>query len=1089
MIKLQFDSDHQVQDFTFVLSLKNHDHLGQIRNVDASSVDVRCNMNSADEFSFTVYKYDQFELAKLKESGMPIEENLEKLKEPLWDEITDLKFVYVKELDEYFEIIVDKNSDENLYKTITGTSACEVELSQSYLYNLEINTELDIARIDYVDPTIFYNPDKPECSLLHRSLYKLPQYHIKHVDESLKKIQRTFSANGTDVYSFLTTTVSEEIGCLFDFDSSDRGISVYDLQTTCADCGYRGEFSDACPKCGSTVLNYYGEDTTILVDGENLAENINLTVDTESIKNCFKLEAGDDDMTAAVVNLNPNGSSYIYYFSEEQKHDMPNELVARMDSYDKLYASYEDEYAQVTADMYEAIDKIIYYTSGMMPTQKDDPTNAALEAAKLTEVEMSPMGMTEVTKNTSTATVNTALKNYAKVFVKSGYFKIDINQGEFNYEGTDANGVNYGYWKGNFKITNYSDEEDIATSELVNIKVCDDFETYMVQKIKKKLALEDDEEGSIFDVLSIEDLDKFKDALTYYGLNRLKSFYDATEGCVDIMIELDQGHENADLYDSLYTPYYQKLKACQQEIDKRQVTIDEWGNKLDIAENRRNEIQKILNFEDYLGAELYKVFCMYKRENTFKNENYISDGLENNEIFERAKQFVEAAKTEIIKAGTYQRVITSTLLNLLCMKEFIPIVDKFVLGNFIRIKIDGEIYRLRLISYAISFNGIQNIDVEFADVTRVRTGVSDMQSIISKAQSMASSYGGIMHQVKESKKETDKTKEWSDTGLSATAVKIVNNSENQDIVFKDSGLLARRKDEFTGVYNDSQLKLLNTGIYITNDSWASVETALGKFYLTDKDGNNIAKFGLNAETIVGQLIIGEKLSLYSNDASKEMYFDDRGLVLNSKNNKGTYQTIFEIQKDGVAQMYIDENGNLMFANPQMIETGASVESMTLTVNNLSQKVDRTEESVNSMNNDVKNIINVLSGNSGASPLVKMQINSSNAKIADGLIVDAMVSNYAAIQSSKIKNGNKTVETVLEEHSANITNLQADVEALQKKDGDIESTVQDALDEIAENITVTNDDGTTSSLMDKYLELLALVESLQAEIEELKSQTV
>ena len=904
---IKFDAEGRVQDYTFILSLRNHDHLGQIRNVDPESVVSKINLNGANELSFTIYKEDNDFI------------------EPLWDEIVDFKFVYVKELDEYYEIKVEKNDEETLYKTVTGTSACEAELSQSYVYGLEINTEADIDRTDYTSPTVFYDKLKPEASLLNRVLYKLPQYSIKYVDASLERIQRTFSFDGTDVLSMLTGEIAQEVGCLFVFDTTDRSISAYDLKTVCVDCGHRGEFSDACPECGSSDLKYFGDDTTIYVDTENLAENVVLSVDTDSVKNCFKLEAGDDDMTAAIRNLNPNGSDYIYYFSEEQKHDMPDELVTKLESYDKLCVSYEKEYEQVMADMYEAIDKVIYYTSGMMPKQEDDPTNAKLEAAKLTQAAMSPMSLTTVTSSTSTATVNSALKNYAKVFVKSGYFKIDINQGEFAYEGTDVNGNGYGYWYGNFKITNYSDEEDVATSSSIRIKVDMNFDTFLEQKIKKQLAL-DDEEGSIFDVLSIEDLSKFKKSLTYYGLNRLTSFYDAIQGCIDIMIEMDQGHENADLYETMYIPYYDKLVACQAEIDKRQATIDEWGDKLDAAEKRRNTIQKTLNFGSYLGEELYRVFCMYKREDKYSNANYISNGLENDEIFENARKFIEVAKEELVKSGEHQRSISSTLANLLCMPEFEPIKEKFNVGNFIRVGIDGEVYRLRLISYQISFGSIQNIDVEFSNVTKMQNGMSDLQSILSKASSMASTYGAVTNQVEKSKVQTDFVGNFVNKGFDTTAVKIVNNADNQNITMGESGLLARRKDEFYEKYDDTQLKLLSTGLYVTDNAWKSVKTAIGKYYYTDpKTGKTTESYGLLADTIVGNLILGHELGIYSSDESAEMSFDNGGLVLNTKDNgTGQYKRIFDIQKDGVSQMYVDTDGNIVFADDQFVQVVESV---------------------------------------------------------------------------------------------------------------------------------------------------------------------
>ena len=976
---IKFDIENNVQDFTFVLSLRDHTHLGQIRNIDPAETRSKINMNGANEISFTVYKYNESELAKLT-AKLGEEKALLAAKEPLWDEITDFKYVYVKDIDEYYEITVDKSDGEALYKTVTGTSACETELSQSYVYNLEINTELDIARDDYVSPTVFYNESHPECSLLDRVLYKLPQYSIAHVDASLKDIQRTFSFNGEDVYSVLTQSIAEEIGCLFTFNTVDRTVSVYDLMTYCKDCGKRGEFSDVCPKCESTNLQYYGEDTTVYVDSENLASNVNLTVDTESVKNCFRLEAGDENMTAAVINLNPNGSSYIYYFSEEAKHDMPEDLVNKMNSYDELTELRRPKYEEATANMYNAIDKIVYYTSTMMPTKVDDPTNAALEAAKLTQSAMSPMGMAEVKKTTSTSTVNTALKEYAKVFIKSGYFKVEINNGEFNYSGTDGDGYHYGYWYGSFKVTNYSNEEDVAISEEMRIKVYDNFEAFLDQKIKKKLSLDSEEEGSIFDVLSIEDLSEFKEALKLYSLNRLTSFYDSIQGCLDIMIEMNQGKKDdvyndlyVNLYDEYYSPYYEKLLACQSEIDSRQKTIDEWTNTLEEANKQRSKIQKELDFEAYLGKDLYKVFCMYKREGDYSNSNYISDGLDNDEIFERAKQFFEAAEIEMIKAGTYQHQITSSLSNLLFMREFKPIKDKFQVGNFIRVGIDGKVYRLRLVSYEISFGEIQNINVEFSDVTTVRDGASDLKSILSKANSMASSYGYVAHQVEKSKKETDKVLNWSNWGLDATAVKIVNDANNQNIIMTNSGLLARKKEEFSENYEDCQLKLLSSGLYLTTDAWKTTDVAIGRSYITDPETKAASTiFGVNARAIVGDLILGKQLSITSNNSGAEMKFNDNGLILNvTKDNSGAYKKIFDIQKDGKSQLYIDVDGNIHFS---VIKNGVATE-----------------------------VIN------------------SNGISADGIpsgtIVDDMISDKAKIKASKIifedSNNNMTLQDVLE----------------------------------------------------------------------------
>jgi hypothetical protein len=124
----------------------------------------------------------------------------------------------------------------------------------------------------------------------------------------------------------------------------DRTISIYDLWNVCLECGHRTEL-DVCENCGSTNIQPgYGENTSIYVDKENLAEEITFTTDTGSIKNCFRLSAGDDLMTAAVIGCNPNGSQYIWFIPDYMQEDMSDELRERLRKYNELYNYYQNEY-------------------------------------------------------------------------------------------------------------------------------------------------------------------------------------------------------------------------------------------------------------------------------------------------------------------------------------------------------------------------------------------------------------------------------------------------------------------------------------------------------------------------------------------------------------------------------------------------------------------------------------------------------------------------------------------------------------------------------------------------------------------------
>ncbi len=936
MKKIVYKRFESLEEPTVVLSTRSQEHLGSLSNIDSSSISYKKNLNAANEFSFKIYK------------------TMEGKEERLWDKVVDLKLVWVKEVNEYFEIKVNVNDSNDTVKSVTGTSLCEAELGQTMLYNVEINNESDISRSDYV-VTKFYDPDNPDGSLLHRVLGKLPNYHIKHVDSSLANLQRSFHIDGTSVYDFLTGECAGQFNCLFQFDSTSRGISVYDLYTNCLHCGYRGEYENICPKCHQTDLAYFGEDTTIYVDKERLTDNVTFETDVNGVKNCFRLEAGDELMTATVRSLIQNGGGNIWYFSKEDKDDMPKELSEKIDKYQTLYDSCTEEYQEVLGHLYDAIDQILYHTSSMMPDAGHREVTATTEARKLTNAALSPLGLDSVTASTSVQTVEGALKSYAKIYVKTGYVKLEIGESRFQYEGKDSDGFHYGTWRGNFKVTNCSDEKDVATSDDLTVTVHDNYESFLRQKLEKSLASKDDDDVSVFDVLKIEMPDKsmdtkeaeafkaaklseFKEALEKYSLNRLQSFYDAIQRVLEIMVEADQASENANFYFDLYLPYYERLQACQAEIDKRQATINKLQHDYESWEAEKNRIQSKLNLENHLGEELYNIFCSYRREDTYSNQNYVSDGLNNTELLERAREFLETSKKELYKSGERKHSITANLNNILLIPAFEPLLDKFELGNWIRIRADETVYRLRLVSYEVNFSDLEKIQIEFSDVTKGMDGWSDVESILSAAQSMSTSYNYVSKQASNGKDAKDRLENWVENGLALTKMKIVDNADNQNISWDSHGVLLREYQPVTDDYNDKQLKFINRGIYATDDNWKTAKVGIGDFtYYDPESGQMKEDYGVIADTLVGNLILSEKVGVYNTKNSIKM--DENGLTITTDaTEKGVNNMAMTVQRKVLndegkeivePMMYLDSNGQLVLTGSLRINSGVDNAAETL----------------------------------------------------------------------------------------------------------------------------------------------------------------
>ncbi len=944
-VKIRFDSNYNAIQPTFVLAKRGGTKLGTIPVQDVVFSDA---MNACAELSFKVYK---------EIDGVAYE---------LWDELKDFKLVYCVEWDYWFEIYVEIDETNDLIKNVEAKSLGEAELSQINLYNIEINTEDDIARDAYVVTTL-YNPDETEGSLLHRITEKIPHYTIKHVDTSLKDLQRTFTFDGVSIYDAFQE-ISDELDCLFVIGSGsdddglpERTISVYDLLSFCYDCGNRDDFDGTCNSCGGdNTVRGYGEDTTIYVCTDNLADEIVYSTDVDSVKNCFRLEAGDDLMTATITNCNPNGTSYIWYISDETKTDMSDELVERLESYDELYAYYNNEYeADISSDglakynivakkyaayssdyptisspitgyaalmqaYYNTIDFYLYLHDSLMPSVETSDTDAETEAAKLTASALSPVAVSDISV-ASASTVKSAVLAMAKVVVDYRY-NVTVNTSSYS-ESTHL-------WKGTFRVENYSDEDDYAISSVISVTIDDDYETFVEQKLEKILNQSTEDYSDIVALFGL-DLDEFAECLATYGLVPLQELYDCCQSCIDILIEqgiADGEGSWADIYEDLYLPYYYKLQALESEIAVREAEIevitgvyDDEGYLVTSGlqteiESERDVIQSELDFQAYMGDTLWKEFASYRREDTYSNSNFISDGLDNAAIFANALEFIEVAQKEIYKSAALQHSITAKLRNLLVMKEFESLVDYFEIGNWIRIRIDDNLYRLRLLEYEIDFSNLEDISITFSDVKNVSTGVSDVESVLASAASISTSYDTTMKQSTLGSKGYSIMSNWVEAGLNVTNTKIVSGASKQVQTWDEHGILCRKYDDVTDSYDDEQLRIINKGLYFTNDSWLSAKVGIGDFYYYNPEtGTYEESYGMIADTLVGNLILSEKVGIYN--TSNSIVLDENGLTITTDgtsegaNNMALTLQRKEYNEDGeevlTKYMYVDADGNLV----------------------------------------------------------------------------------------------------------------------------------------------------------------------------------
>lgn len=908
----------------------------------------------------------------------------------LWDDLRDFRLVYIPHLDTstfnpWYELSVEVDENDCTIKHCQGVHLQEAELGQLTLNGVEINTEDDIARDDY-SPTIIYDPKNPEASALDRILKdKASHYTIVHVDSSIANLQRTFSWDGSSIKDAFDD-IANEVECLFkygEYTNNDgkihRTISVYDLNDRCMECGERGSFTTkVCPKCGSANINYgYGTDSGIFLSHENFAGDITYSSNKDSVKNCFRLVAGDDLMTATIRNINPSGSQYIWYLSDSVRADMSQALQDKLKAYDTEYESYStkkqiDIPSTVIADYNALINKYklyddtltnvkypiigysaltdVYYSAlnfySLLKTtlapasEHGEKTTAAKELAKLTTSSLSPLGIQNA-EISSSATVTSAVQNYAKVFIDTSLYRITAKCNIYEAK----------VWKGTITLTGYSNDDDTATSAELTVYVSDatpDFIKCQIEKAMKKNEV--DATGTV--ALFKKSESDFKQALSFYSVDNLNILASIARGCLDILIQQGVADPENELYSSMYLPYYNRSVWIQDELREREAEVlklrgtrSNPDGVLDYIEKQRQTIANKLDLRSYLGEALWVEFCSFRRDDTYQNDNFISDGLSDTELIAQAKEFIKNAEREIVKSATLQHTISCNLNNFLLVKEqdveespvpivtldgihiithdqlylvkgnatFSPLLANFEVGNWVHIEIDGVVYKLRLTSYKIDYDNLDKLDVEFSDVTYGLDYMSDTQSILAQAQSMATSYSMVQHQANKGNNANKQIMDMVENGLNLTNKRIVNAADNQNMVVDESGLLMREKNEFGDDYSAEQTKIINHGFYYTNDGWKTVKTGLGKYiYYDPETGTYKEDYGIIAQKIVGNIILGNELGIYNTSGSVKI--DQNGMTITA-DASDTNKDLFTLQRkneDGsyTKYVYVDDDGNI-----------------------------------------------------------------------------------------------------------------------------------------------------------------------------------
>ena len=223
--------------------------------------------------------------------------------------------------------------------------------------------------------------------------------------------------------------------------------------------------------------------------------------------------------------------------------------------------------------------------------------------------------------------------------------------------------------------------------------------------------------------------------------------------------------------------------------------------------------------------------------------------------------------------------------------EFSSQMEQLELGKIITVeKEEGVWYFPALLEIVINLDNLDDFEMSFANTSKLTDWGYQYADLIANSASTSRQVSSNWHDMMSYSKDKSTVMSIIRDPLNATLRAATANMTNQDFVVDHSGILGRQRSGDT--FLPEQLRIINNSIIFTDDDWNTLKTALGKIRV----GENKWSYGLAAETIIGEIIVGENLKIKNVEGTVEI--GSQGITIKNADD----DTVFSATAEGVGSM-------------------------------------------------------------------------------------------------------------------------------------------------------------------------------------------
>lgn len=381
------------------------------------------------------------------------------------------------------------------------------------------------------------------------------------------------------------------------------------------------------------------------------------------------------------------------------------------------------------------------------------------------------------------------------------------------------------------------------------------------------------------------------------------------------------------------------------------------------AEADIENIHQSLNIITYFEEKEYNELSNYIFEGSYTDDYVtITDNMTYEEKFAQMKTLYNRAKARLDRVSQPTQEFAIDVENFLFEKEFARWSEQLETGCLINVELDlNDIALLFLSNITVNYDD-RTLSMTFGNRFNKFDPKSLFENVlgdISKSANTLNYIKEILYPIKNG--EFNSMREALQNSRNLTMNKAIA-STNEEVIIDGSGYTGRRLDTETGEYDPHQVKLTSKNMVFTSDAWDSCRTAIGELSF----GNGATAYGINAEVIIGDMIVGNNIRIVDNDGNDMFTVMDgkisasvRGvnekLTLITQTAEGLNIRVNNVEGKGINQ--ITTTTGYTF-NADGLTICKSGEEMKNLLDNTGMKVTRSGEEILTANNEGVSAINL-----------------------------------------------------------------------------------------------------------------------------------